>query len=48
MDGDWRQVTSTPDPSARSNHALTFDSTRGLLLLFGGDLGAPLSDETWQ
>ena len=35
------------NPSARQNHSLTYDATRGVVVLFGGNDGNSLSD-TWE
>lgn len=42
----WEQrALAKPGPSARSGHALVHDSSRGMLVLFGGSSG---SGETWE
>jgi hypothetical protein len=40
-------VAGTNFPSPRYNHAMTYDSTRGVVVLFGGDDGTLCSD-TWE
>lgn len=44
---DWTDVT--PPPGVRSEHAMAYDSARGVTVLFGGRFGdnAP-SNETWE
>jgi hypothetical protein len=42
----WTQVQDI-GPAPRSAHAVTFDSTRGAVVLFGGDGGTLLGD-TWE
>jgi hypothetical protein len=45
----WQQVTSsTPSPSARKDHALVFDPSRGVFVLFGGETANGFSGETWE
>ncbi len=44
----WTQVSST-GPSARSEHAMVYDSLRGRVVLFGGSDGAgALLGDTWE
>ena len=43
---DWTQLTPTQSPSARSNHAMAYDSFNDLIVLYGGGSGAAQS-ETW-
>lgn len=48
--GYWTNVTAlvgTP-PLLRSQAAMTFDPTDGLVVLFGGSLGSSLYGDTWQ
>jgi hypothetical protein len=44
--GAWKQV---PDgPGVRSNSAMAFDSSRGTLVLYGGQNGGTVLGETWE
>lgn len=46
----WENISTPQAPAARISHAMAFDGTRGLTVLFGGyDPSAPagLSSETW-
>jgi hypothetical protein len=46
---DWTQRFPTDTPSARYDHAMTYDSNRGAAVLFGGNISGNLySDETWE
>ncbi len=48
--GYWTNITAfvgTP-PLLRSQAAMTFDPTDGLVVLFGGTLGSTLYGDTWQ
>jgi hypothetical protein len=45
--GAWRK-RRFENPSARSQHALAFDSARGRLVLFGGYRDGSFNDETWE
>ncbi|MBI5527158.1 MAG: hypothetical protein HY897_12555 [Deltaproteobacteria bacterium] len=46
--GTWTERTPAgTKPSARFGHAMAFDSTRGRVVLFGGDDGASKQD-TWE
>lgn len=46
---DWIDRTAATGPGNRSYHALAFDSTRRVVVLFGGYVqGAPISGETWE
>lgn len=42
--GTWSQ-RAVSGPSPRSNHAMAYDSTRGVTVLYGGSTG---SSETWE
>jgi hypothetical protein len=46
---DWTQVFPATHPSARIEHAITFDASRGEVVLFGGRLATFPSDfdDTW-
>ncbi|MCG3197439.1 MAG: hypothetical protein GHCLOJNM_01925 [bacterium] len=50
----WTQLSPTTSPSARVGHAMVFDSSRGVAVLFGGDdsdflvLTAPRLGDTWE
>ncbi|HKQ48261.1 MAG TPA: immunoglobulin domain-containing protein [Phycisphaerae bacterium] len=46
--GTWTPIMSASVPSARNNHAMAFDSLRGVTVLFGGDTAGGLSAETWE
>lgn len=41
----WTQISTTTAPRPRSGAAMSFDSARQVILLFGG--GHPATDETW-
>lgn len=43
----WTQAAG-PGPSARQNAAMAFDSTRGVLVLFGGFAGSTALGDTWE
>jgi len=42
---NWTQINSGTKPSARSGHAMTYDTARGKAVLFGGSQGG---NETWE
>lgn len=46
---NWTQLSPTTSPSMRSGHAMAYDSTRGVTVLFGGvdDNNTTLAD-TWE
>lgn len=45
----WAQVSPATAPSARIGHALAYDSTRGVIILFGGyDSSGALLNDTWE
>ncbi|HEX5050403.1 MAG TPA: hypothetical protein VFZ65_01395 [Planctomycetota bacterium] len=47
----WTQLALPVSPPPRTRHVMTFDSTRGVVVLFGGDPGvllAPLLGDTWE
>jgi len=43
----WTQVATT-GPSPRLDHAMAYDSARGVTVLFGGLGGSYLYDDTWE
>lgn len=47
---NWTLVVPALSPSARSHHAMVFDSTRGKAVLFGGliSLAGAALDDTWE
>ena len=45
LQGSWTLLNPSPRPSARSGHAMVWDSTRDVAVLFGG--GGTLND-TWE
>lgn len=45
---DWTRSEPTSGPSARSSHAMAFDSVRGVTVLFGGTDAAGYTNETWE
>ena len=49
LDGySWTEQFPSQKPSARREHALTFDAARGKAVLYGGDDSAPLiRADTW-
>lgn len=50
-DGVWTQRMPAVAPSARSNHQLSYDSARGVTVLFGGGYGdgtSGMNNETWE
>lgn len=44
---EWRVLTPSTRPSARMEHAMTYDPARGRVVLFGGDTESGPSGETW-
>jgi uncharacterized protein (TIGR03437 family) len=47
---NWTQVSPQTSPSARDEYAMAYDSTRGQIVLFGGQLntsGLPIASDTW-
>jgi hypothetical protein len=44
----WTQVATPVTPPGRSRHAMTYDSTRGVVVLFGGDVEGGHGSETWE
>jgi hypothetical protein len=45
---DWQSVPDANPPSARSDMGLTYDSTRGRVVLFGGTGPAGALGDTWE
>ncbi|MBI5762066.1 MAG: immunoglobulin domain-containing protein [Planctomycetes bacterium] len=45
---NWLQRTATPSPTARMNFAMTFDSARGVCVIYGGTGNAGLLTDTWE
>ena len=45
---DWTEITPANSPSARLNHAMAYDSTRGKVVLFGGYDGSGRVNDTWE
>src|SRR5262249_48744576 len=45
----WSPLTpASGDPGARRYHSMVYDSQRGKLIVFGGDVGGPLAGDTWS
>jgi hypothetical protein len=45
---NWSPVATATAPSARSNHALAYDSARGRAVLFGGRTATSTLGDTWE
>jgi hypothetical protein len=45
---DWTQLTAASSPSARDAHAMTYDSVRGKIVMFGGSPGYFPANDTWE
>ncbi|MBI5764465.1 MAG: immunoglobulin domain-containing protein [Planctomycetes bacterium] len=45
---NWSQKSPVPAPSARFGHAMAYDSTRNVTVLFGGYDGVNTLAETWE
>ncbi len=43
----WTQMNPVTKPSARQNHAMTYDSTNNKIVLFGGNDGPTRFQDTW-
>ncbi|MGK0155974.1 MAG: hypothetical protein ACI9SE_002941, partial [Neolewinella sp.] len=43
----WTRASHS-GPSARSGHAMAFDSARGAVVLFGGNISSGATDDTWE
>ncbi len=46
--GRWTRIAPPVGPAARSGHAVAWDSHRGVLVVFGGDVGGAYSNQTWE
>lgn len=44
----WSNVSPASGPSARSYHAMAYDSQRGVTVLFGGSSGGSPLGDTWE
>ena len=44
---EWAQVVTSIHPELRRTHAMSFDTYRGVFVLFGGG-GGPLYSDTWE
>lgn len=44
----WTQVATPTSPAPRSGQDMVYDSTRGIVVLFGGTAGATFFDDTWE
>ncbi|MGQ0796780.1 MAG: Kelch repeat-containing protein [Methanobacteriota archaeon] len=44
----WIQMHPRKPPAARYHHAMAYDARSDRVLLFGGDTGTDVSDETWS
>jgi hypothetical protein len=44
---DWTQVSDT-GPAARCFHSMAYDSDRGRVVLFGGQIGNQFASDTWE
>lgn len=44
----WVEKTPITSPSARNCHAMAYDSTRGVAVMFGGWNGSTTFDDTWE
>jgi hypothetical protein len=44
----WTQLSPAHKPSARTRHAMTYDSARGRVVLFGGTDAGGADAETWE
>ncbi len=45
--GSWTEIDSATPP-ARFHHGMTYDSTRGRIVLYGGNVDGIISDSTWE
>lgn len=44
----WTPIPSQHKPSARADYCLAYDSSRGVVVLFGGRAGSSVLNETWE
>ncbi len=44
---NWAQSAASSGPGGRRGHSMTFDDTRGNVVLFGGDDGTQVLADTW-
>lgn len=46
----WKEVPATPglSPGARVGHAMTFDASRGRVVLYGGSRGRTILADLWE
>ncbi len=44
---DWVEMSPSDSPSPRYGHSMTYDSSQGLFVLFGGGSGADVYNDTW-
>lgn len=44
----WTQRVSDQSPTPRFGHAMNYDATRGVTVLFGGYVSGGLIDDTWE
>ncbi|MBI3844406.1 MAG: IPT/TIG domain-containing protein [Planctomycetes bacterium] len=44
----WKEKHPDHHPAARTGHALAYDSTRGRVVLFGGNAGNEVLADTWE
>jgi hypothetical protein len=44
----WQAVATTTSPTARFGHAVAYDSSRGRLVLFGGQTAVGIGGDTWE
>jgi uncharacterized repeat protein (TIGR01451 family) len=46
---DWHLITTTLSPAVAGEHAMAYDSARGVVLLYGGNAtGYPYENSTWE
>lgn len=46
--GDWRPLRSGRSPSARETHGMVYHAGLGRIVLFGGEGGTGLVDDSWR
>ena len=44
----WTQITTTPQPEPRREHAMTYDPRRGVIVMTGGVDGGTYRQTTWE